>query len=93
MTDQERADNLAERLSGEAYTGWGYDSSSYSQNSDHLSQGSPQLGPAVVTMPPTHPPTPDLSPAPNTPAVWNTRLNRVGTVFTRDGEWVRCLYA
>ncbi|XP_014486679.1 PREDICTED: hormone receptor 4 [Dinoponera quadriceps] len=94
MTDQERADNLAERLSSEAYTGRGYDGGSYSQNSDHLSQGSPQLGPAaaVVTMPPAHPPTPDLSPAPTTPAVWNRRLNRAGTVSTPDGRKLKCPY-
>lgn len=82
LTDRERAEKLAERLSGEVYPGRGLDASSYGPNSDHLPHGA-QLGPAMVPMPPAHPPTPDQKPA--TPAMWNTKINKASTVSTIDG--------
>lgn len=87
LTDGERTDMLAERLSSEVYIGRGFDASSYTPNSGHLQHGS-QLGPSIVPLPPAHPPTPDLSPAPPTPATWNARINRAGTVSTPDGELI-----
>ncbi|KZC09234.1 Protein bric-a-brac 2 [Dufourea novaeangliae] len=90
LTDRERAEKLAERLSGEVYTGGrGFDGGHYGQNSDHMQHGG-QMGPAIVPLPPAHPPTPDLSPAPTTPAMWNTKINKAGTVTTPDGKKLKC---
>ncbi|CAD1477552.1 unnamed protein product [Heterotrigona itama] len=87
MTDRERADKLAERLSGEVYSGGrGFDGGHYGSNSNHIQHGA-QVGHAIVPLPPAHPPTPDLSPAPTTPAMWNTKLNKAGTVSTPDVAW------
>lgn len=80
LADRESAEKLAERLSGRVY-----DMGSYGPNSDHLPHGA-QLGPAMLPMPPTHPPTPDLSPAPNPPSMWKTKISRAGTVSTPDGK-------
>lgn len=33
-----------------------------------------------------HPATPDLSPAPASAAIWNSKINKAGTVTTPDGE-------
>lgn len=80
----ERVDKLTERLS-EAYSGRGFDASSYGSNSDHLPHGA-QLGSAIVApMVPAHPPTPDQKPA--TPALWNTKISKASTVATIDGEY------
>ncbi|XP_076665496.1 chronologically inappropriate morphogenesis isoform X2 [Andrena cerasifolii] len=90
LTDRERADKLAERLAGEVYPGGrGFDSGHYGANSDHL-QHAAQMGSALVPLPPAHPPTPDLSPAPTTPAMWNTKINKAGTVTTPDGKKLKC---
>ncbi|XP_039301939.1 zinc finger protein chinmo isoform X1 [Solenopsis invicta] len=88
LTDRERAEKLAERLSrrdDDVYPGGrGFDAGSYRPNSD-LSHGA-QLGPTMVPMPAAHPPTPDQSPAaPPTPAMWNTKINKASTVSTVDG--------
>lgn len=86
MTDRERAEKLAERLSGEVYTGGrGFDSGHYGSNSDHMQPGG-QIGPPMVRLPLAHPPTPDLSPAPTNPAMWNTKMKKAGTVSTPHGE-------
>lgn len=85
LTDRERAEKLAERLAGEPYPGRGFDASAYGPNSDHLPHGA-QLGPVMVSMPPTHPSTPDQSPAPTTPAMWNAKINKASTVSTIGGE-------
>lgn len=86
LSDRERADKLAERLSGEVYSGGrGFDGAYYGSNSDHMQHGA-QMGPAMAPLPPAHPPTPDLSPAATTPAMWNTKINKAGTVTTPDGE-------
>lgn len=77
VTDRERTEKLAERLSSEACSGRGFDSSG--ANSDHLPHGA-QLGPAMVPIPPAHPPTSDQC-----AAVWNTKINRASTVCTVDG--------
>ncbi|XP_012218657.1 zinc finger protein chinmo isoform X2 [Linepithema humile] len=91
LTDRERAEKLAERLSGESYPGRGFDASAYGPNSDHLPHGA-QLGPVMVSMPPAHPPTPDQSPAPTTPAMWNAKINKASTVSTMGGKKLKCPY-
>jgi len=78
LTDRERTEKLAERLSSDT-SGRGFDSSSYGANSDHLPHGA-QLGPAMVAIPPAHPPTSDQC-----SAAWNTKINRASTVCTVDG--------
>lgn len=88
LTDRERAEKLAERLSrrdDEVYPGRGFDAGSYRPNSDHLSHKA-QLGPTMVPMPAVHPPTPDQSPAAPTLAMWNTKINKASTVSTVDGS-------
>nr|XP_012146757.1 PREDICTED: protein bric-a-brac 1 [Megachile rotundata] len=90
LSDRERAEKLAERLSGEVYSGGrGFDSGHYGSNSDQMQHGG-QVGHAMVPLPPAHPPTPDLSPAPTTPAMWNTKINKAGTVSTPDGKKLKC---
>lgn len=88
MTDREKVEKLAERLSireDDVYSGRRLDTGSYRPNSDHLSHGA-QLGPTMVPMPAVHPPTPDQSPAaPTTLAMWNTKINKASTVSTVDG--------
>lgn len=86
LTDRERAEKLAEKLSSEVYSG-GRGFEGYGSNSEHLQRGAPQMGSAMVSIPPAHPPTPDLSPAPTTPAMWNTKMNKAGTVSTPEGEY------
>nr|XP_046471088.1 zinc finger protein chinmo isoform X2 [Neodiprion pinetum] len=90
LTDRERAERLAERSSGESYggRGGGGESAAYSTQGDHLGQhqGCGNLAP----IPPPHPPTPDLSPAPATPATWNSKINKAGTVTTPDGKKLKC---
>lgn len=88
LTDGERAEKLAERLSSEVYSG-GRGFESYSSNLEHLQRGS-QMGSAMVPISPAHPPTPDLSPAPTTPAMWNTKMNKAGTVSTPEGKKLKC---
>ncbi|KAL2713091.1 zinc finger protein chinmo isoform X2 [Vespula squamosa] len=84
LTDRERAEKLAERLSSEVYSvGRGFEG--YCPNSDHLQRGA-QMGSAMVSIPSAHPLTPDLSPAPTTPAMWNTKMNKAGTVSTPEGS-------
>lgn len=85
LTDRERAEKLAERLSSEVYSG-GRGFEGYCSNSEHLQRGA-QMGSAMVSIPPAHPPTPDLSPAPTTPAMWNTKMNKAGTVSTPEGKY------
>lgn len=89
MTDRETTDKLAERLSSvklKAYSGGsGFDGGHYGSNSNHIQHGA-QVGHAIVPLPPAHPPTPDLSPAPTTPAMWNTKICKAGTVTTPDGK-------
>lgn len=85
LTDRERAEKLAERLSGEPYPGRPFDASAYGLNSDHLPHGA-QLDPVMMSMPPTHPPTPDQSPVPTTPAMWNAKINKASTVSTISGK-------
>lgn len=90
MTDRERAEKLAERLSSEVYTGGrGFDSGHYGSNSDHMQPGG-QIGPPMVRLPLAHPPTPDLSPAPTNPAMWNTKMKKAGTVSTPHGKKLKC---
>nr|XP_050852860.1 zinc finger protein chinmo isoform X3 [Vespula vulgaris] len=92
LTDRERAEKLAERLSSEVYSG-GRGFEGYCSNSEHLQRGA-QMGSAMVSIPPAHPPTPDLSPAPTTPAMWNTKMNKAGTVSTpEDLCSTRCIIA
>ncbi|XP_036145751.1 zinc finger protein chinmo [Monomorium pharaonis] len=97
LTDRERTEKLAERLSrrdDEVYPGRRFDAGSYRPNSDHLSHGA-QLGPTMVPMPAAHPPTPDQSPAaPTTPAsMWNMKINKAATVSTVDGgRKLKCPY-
>nr|XP_050852859.1 zinc finger protein chinmo isoform X2 [Vespula vulgaris] len=88
LTDRERAEKLAERLSSEVYSG-GRGFEGYCSNSEHLQRGA-QMGSAMVSIPPAHPPTPDLSPAPTTPAMWNTKMNKAGTVSTPEGKKLKC---
>ncbi|XP_017880682.1 zinc finger protein chinmo isoform X1 [Ceratina calcarata] len=81
LSDRERTDKLAERLS--------FDGGHYGSNSDHIQHGG-QVGHAMVPLPPAHPPTPDLSPAPTTPAMWNTKINKASSVTTPDGKKLKC---
>lgn len=84
LTDRERAEKLAERLSGEVYSGGrGFEPSNYGITGDHKPNVA-QYGQSIVPL--AHPPTPDLSPAPTTPARWNSKINKAGTVSTPDGE-------
>ncbi|XP_043269891.1 zinc finger protein chinmo isoform X2 [Venturia canescens] len=88
LTDRERAEKLAERLSGEVYTvGRGFEASNYGITGDHKPNVA-QFGPSIVPL--AHPPTPDLSPAPTTPARWNSKINKAGTVSTPDGKKLKC---
>ncbi|XP_058809003.1 zinc finger protein chinmo isoform X2 [Phymastichus coffea] len=88
--ERERSnDNMAERVSAEAYSGnrGAYNSVNYNSN-EHL-----QHNPAAAGIPnrvPVHPPTPDRSPAPPTPALWNSKINKAGTVTTPDGKKLKC---
>ncbi|XP_066585665.1 LOW QUALITY PROTEIN: zinc finger protein chinmo [Prorops nasuta] len=91
MSDRDSAEKLAERLSGEVYSsGRKFDGGSYGSNSDHAQQRG-QMGQGIAPLPPAHPPTPDLSPAP-TPAMWNSKINKAGTVTTPDGKKLKCPY-
>ena len=67
------------------YPGRGFEGGTYGNTTDHMQHGV-QLGPGMANLPPAHPPTPDLSPAPPTPAMWNSKINKAGTVTTPDGE-------
>ncbi|XP_029163136.1 zinc finger protein chinmo isoform X2 [Nylanderia fulva] len=84
LTDRERAERLAERLSGEGYPGRGFDASnSYGPNTDHLLHRA-QLSPAMVPMPPTHQTTPDQKP------IWPTKIKT--TVSIDGGKKLKCPY-
>lgn len=85
LTDRERADKLAERLSNEAYSR-GFEAGNYGNTTDHLQHGV-QMSAGMTSLQPAHPPTPDLSPALPTPAMWNSKINKAGTVTTPDGEY------
>lgn len=75
LTDRERTEKLMERLSSEACSGRGFDSSA---NTDHLPHGA-QLGPAMVAIPSAHPSASDQC-----PNVWS-KISRARTVSTVDG--------
>lgn len=85
--DRERIDKLAGRLSADVYPSIGrnFESASYG-NPEHLQHGA-SLCAGIAPLPPAHPPTPDLSPAQPTPAMWNSKINKAGTVTTPDGEF------
>ncbi|XP_033229702.1 zinc finger protein chinmo [Belonocnema kinseyi] len=88
LTDRERADKLAERLSNEAYSR-GFEAGNYGNTTDHLQHGV-QMSAGMTSLQPAHPPTPDLSPALPTPAMWNSKINKAGTVTTPDGKKLKC---
>lgn len=88
IIDREKDDKITDRLTTEVYSGRGFEIGSYSTTADHLQHGV-QLGSSMVSLPPVHPPTPDLSPVPPSPAMWNSKINKVGTVSTPDGEYPR----
>lgn len=84
VTDRESSDKLVEKSSGEVYLGGrGFEATNYGLVNEHklnitsFKQSAVQL---------SHPPTPDLSPAPTTPARWNSKINKAGTVSTPDGK-------
>ncbi|XP_051169269.1 zinc finger protein chinmo isoform X1 [Leptopilina boulardi] len=89
IIDREKDDKIIDRLTNDVYSGRGFDIGSYSTTTDHLQHGV-QLGPSMASLPPVHPPTPDLSPVPPTPAMWNSKINKVGTVSTPDGKKLKC---
>ncbi|KAI4479986.1 hypothetical protein M0804_010725, partial [Polistes exclamans] len=85
LTDREQAETLAERLSSEVYSGdRGFEG--YCTNSKLLLRGA-QMGSAMLSIPPAHPPTTDIKPALSSPAMWNTKINKAGTVSTPEGEY------
>lgn len=86
IIDREKDEKIIDRLTNEVYSGRGFEIGSYNTTADHLQHGV-QLGPSMASLPPVHPPTPDLSPVPPTPAMWNSKINKVGTVSTPDGEY------
>ncbi|XP_011305548.1 transcription regulator protein BACH2 isoform X2 [Fopius arisanus] len=87
FSDRERAEKLAERLSGEVYSGGrGFDATNYALSGEHNKGGVGFNQGASLA----HPPTPDLSPAPPTPARWNSKINKAGTVTTPDGKKLKC---
>ncbi|XP_015114047.1 zinc finger protein chinmo isoform X1 [Diachasma alloeum] len=83
FSDRERAEKFAERLSAEV--GRGFDATNYSLSGDHKGNMGFNQGASLA-----HPPTPDLSPAPPTPARWNSKINKAGTVTTPDGKKLKC---
>ncbi|KAJ8680480.1 hypothetical protein QAD02_016267 [Eretmocerus hayati] len=129
MSERERMEKLAERLSSESYSRSSFDSGNYVNSTEHIERQQREqreqrereihrehqqhreqlhreqrerehreqqqqqinannvgpMGLAMGVMPPVHPPTPDLSPAPAAPATWNSKLNKAGTVTTPDG--------
>lgn len=88
LTDRERTEKLAERLSkrdDEIHPGRRFDAGSYRPNSDHLPHGA-QLGPT----PAADPPTPDQSPA--APAMWNMKIHKARTVSTVGGGECHLLF-
>ncbi|KAF7990363.1 hypothetical protein HCN44_000168 [Aphidius gifuensis] len=88
LNDRDRTDKLAERLSNEVYpSGRNFDTGNYvmpSEQKHNVTSYNQSIGPL------THPPTPDLSPAPTTPAKWNSKINKAGTVSTPDGKKLKC---
>ncbi|XP_015186627.1 PREDICTED: protein tramtrack, alpha isoform [Polistes dominula] len=90
LTDREQAETLAERLSSEVYSGdRGFEG--YCTNSKLFSRGA-QMGSAMLSIPPAHPPTTDIKPALSSPAMWNTKINKAGTVSTPEGKKLKCPY-
>ncbi|XP_014598675.1 PREDICTED: protein abrupt [Polistes canadensis] len=90
LTDREQAETLAERLSSEVYSGdRGFEG--YCTNSKLLLRGA-QMGSAMLSIPPAHPPTTDIKPALTSPAMWNTKINKAGTVSTPEGKKLKCPY-
>lgn len=85
LTDRDRTDKLAERLVNEVYSsGRGFDTGNYAVPGDQK-QNITQFNQVIGQL--AHPPTPDLSLAPTTPARWNSKINKAGTVTTPDGEF------
>lgn len=82
ISDRERAEKLAESLSREVYANnqSRYDSRSFGNNTDHTHHGA-QLAQGMANLPPAHP-TPEIS-----PAMWNSKINKAGTVTTPDGKF------
>ncbi|XP_011335937.2 zinc finger protein chinmo isoform X1 [Ooceraea biroi] len=82
VTDRERTEKLAERLSSDACSGRGFDSGSCGANSDHLPHGT-QLGSAMV--PSVQPPATDQC-----PVVWNTKINKASSINVDGGRKLKC---
>ncbi|XP_012272922.1 zinc finger protein chinmo isoform X2 [Orussus abietinus] len=91
ISDRERAEKLVERLSGEVYSGdrRRFEAGSYGSPGEHYPHGV-QMGTGMVPLPPTPQPTSDLNPTPTTPAMWNSKVNKAGTVTTPDGKKLKC---
>ncbi|XP_044592566.1 zinc finger protein chinmo isoform X1 [Cotesia glomerata] len=88
VIDRDSSDKLIEKSSGEVYLGGrGFDTSNYGLVNDHKLNITP-FKQSTVSL--SHPPTPDLSPAPTTPARWNSKINKAGTVSTPDGKKLKC---
>ncbi|KAI4498483.1 hypothetical protein M0802_006418 [Mischocyttarus mexicanus] len=82
LTDREQAETLAEKLSSEVYSGdRGFEG--YCTNSKLLQRGA-QMGSAMLSVPPAHPPTTDIKPVLTTPGMWNTKIDKADTVATPD---------
>ncbi|KAK0075201.1 hypothetical protein PV326_011784 [Microctonus aethiopoides] len=82
LTDRERVEKLAERLSGEVFSSnRGFETSNYGMISDQKQNVAP-FNHGIISL--AHPPTPEHSPAPSTPARWNSKINKAGTVSTPD---------
>lgn len=83
LTDRERTEKLAERLSkrdDEIYPGRRFDAGLYRPNSDHLSQ----LGPTPAVDPTSDQRERERS-LPAAPAMWNMKLQKASTVSTVGG--------
>ncbi|XP_043495802.1 zinc finger protein chinmo [Polistes fuscatus] len=90
LTDREQAETLAESLSSEVYSGdRGFEG--YCTNSELLQLGA-QMGSAMLSIPSAHPPTTDITPALASPAMWNTKISKAGTVSTPEGKKLKCPY-
>lgn len=86
LTDRERVEKLAERLSGEVFSSnRGFETSNYGMISDQKQNVAP-FNHGIISL--AHPPTPEHSPAPSTPARWNSKINKAGTVSTPDGKFM-----
>lgn len=86
LTDRERAEKLAERLSGEVFaSSRNFETGNYGLVGDHKQNVTPFNH---ALRPLAHLPTPALSPATTTPPRWNSKINKAGTVSTPDGELI-----